>query len=301
MQNTSMTKVVALVVLTAATTVGLLSGGAAPSRAAGASGETDSASSALTLFNDDVETGDHSRWTSATGLGEDSGAVHTGSWATRATSTSGTIAHSGYRLAARRADCVVPKVRGKKLLSAKKSIRRHHCRVGVITYRFSSRVAKRRVLAQNPPAHSHRKRGAKVKLVVSKGPKTTAGPCGSKAGHASTISKVMWILMENKDYSSVYNDSAAPYETKIANKCGLASNYHAVSHPSLPNYVALTSGSTQGITDDDGPPSHPLDVKSIYGQAYPSAQGYAESMPSNCDLSGSGDYAVRHNPWTSAS
>jgi len=133
---------------------------------------------------------------------------------------------------------------------------------------------------------------------VKPGGKTTRGPCGSKAGHASTISKVMWILMENKNYSSIYNDSSAPYETKIANECGLATNYHAVSHPSLPNYVALTSGSTQGITDDDGPSSHPLAVRSIYGQAYPSAKGYAESMPSRCDLSGSDNYAVRHNPWT---
>ena len=132
--------------------------GAAPSRAAGASGETGSASSALVLFSDDVETGDLSRWTSSTGLGTDSGDVHGGSWAARAISRSGTIAHPRYGLAARGADCVVPKVRGKKLFAAKKSIRRHHCRVGKIRYRFSSRVAKRRVLAQNPPAHSHRKR-----------------------------------------------------------------------------------------------------------------------------------------------
>jgi len=56
----------------------------------------------------------------------------------------------------------------------------------------------------------------------------------------------MWILMENKD-SSIYDNAAASYETQIANDCGLAINYHAISHPSLPNYVALTSGSTQGI------------------------------------------------------
>ena len=124
------------------------------------------------------------------------------------------------------------------------------------------------------------------------------GPCGSKATQRSTIKKVLWILMENKDYAAVYGASAAPYETRIADECGLATNYHAVSHPSLPNYIALTSGSTQGITDDSDPSAHPLDVKTIYSQTYPSAKGYAESMPSNCDMYGGGDYAVRHNPWT---
>ena len=103
--------------------------------------------------------------------------------------------------------------------------------------------------------------------------------------------------MENHSYSSIIGSSSAPYENQIAHKCGLASNYYAVSHPSLPNYVALTSGSTQGITDDSGPSSHKLDVQSIYHQVYPSAKAYDESMPSKCDLSDSGNYAVRHNPW----
>ena len=123
------------------------------------------------------------------------------------------------------------------------------------------------------------------------------GPCGSQVGQTSTITKVMWIVMENHDYSSIVGSSSAPFENQIATECGLATNYHAVSHPSLPNYVALTSGSTQGITDDSGPSTHPLDVSSIYHQAYPSAKGYAESMPSSCDLSDSGEYAVRHAPW----
>jgi phospholipase C len=107
----------------------------------------------------------------------------------------------------------------------------------------------------------------------------------------------MWILMENQNYSSIYQNANAPYETQIANQCGLASNYHAVAHPSLPNYIALTSGSTQGITDDSGPSSHPLDVNSIYHQAYPSAKGYAEGMASNCATGGGTRYAVRHAPW----
>jgi phospholipase C len=103
--------------------------------------------------------------------------------------------------------------------------------------------------------------------------------------------------MENKNYSDIVGSSAAPYENQIAQECGLATNYHAVSHPSLPNYIALTSGSTQGITDDNGPSSHPLDVPSIYHQLYPSAKGYDEGMGSNCASGGGTNYLVRHNPW----
>jgi phospholipase C len=102
--------------------------------------------------------------------------------------------------------------------------------------------------------------------------------------------------MEKENYGDIYG--SAPYETQIANQCGLATNYHAITHPSLPNYIALTSGSTWGITDDNGPGSHPLDHPSIYGQTYPSVKGYAESIPGNCFLSDSGQYLVRHNPWT---
>ena len=103
--------------------------------------------------------------------------------------------------------------------------------------------------------------------------------------------------MENKNYSSIVGSPSAPYENQIAQECGLATNYHAVAHPSLPNYIALTSGSTQGITDDNGPSSHPLDVPSIYHQAYPSAKGYAEGMATNCATGGGTRYAVRHAPW----
>ena len=72
--------------------------------------------------------------------------------------------------------------------------------------------------------------------------------------------------MENKPYGDVAGSSAAPYENRLAHACGLATNYHAVAHPSLPNYIAATSGGTQGIGDDGPPSAHPLGVASIYGQ-----------------------------------
>jgi phosphatidylinositol-3-phosphatase len=110
---------------------------------------------------------------------------------------------------------------------------------------------------------------------------------------------VIWILMENHSFNEIIGNSAAPYINQLASHCGLATNYFAVSHPSLPNYIALTSGSTQGITDDNPPSSHRLNVPSIFSQLEGSPSRWRsleESMPSNCDRTDSGEYAVRHNP-----
>jgi phospholipase C len=105
--------------------------------------------------------------------------------------------------------------------------------------------------------------------------------------------------MENKDLSAVIGQPAAPYETALASSCGLATNFHAITHPSPPNYLAATAGSTLGVADDLDPKSHQLSADSIFGQvesAGLSWRAYEESMPKNCDLSSSGRYLARHNP-----
>lgn len=103
--------------------------------------------------------------------------------------------------------------------------------------------------------------------------------------------------MENQDYASIIGGDSAPYITSLANTYGLATDYSAISHPSLPNYIALTSGSDQGIADDGDPSSHPLNVPSIFSQLPGGgSRSLEESMPSNCDASDSGLYAARHNP-----
>jgi hypothetical protein len=76
----------------------------------------------------------------------------------------------------------------------------------------------------------------------------------------------------------------------------LATQDFAVSHPSLPNYVALTSGSTQGILDDGEPSTHPLSVPSIFSELSGNWTSLVESMPSKCDHVTGGEYAARHNP-----
>jgi phospholipase C len=139
---------------------------------------------------------------------------------------------------------------------------------------------------------------AVVALVPAAGHAQPQSPCGT-ASRAPRFHHVVWIWMENKSYNDVAGSSAAPYENRLAHACGLATHYHAVAHPSLPNYIAATSGGTHGIGDDGPPSSHPLGVASIYGQL--DARGktwrdYEESAPGRCPLASHGRYAVKHDP-----
>lgn len=124
-------------------------------------------------------------------------------------------------------------------------------------------------------------------------------PCGiqSKPG---TYKHVIWIWLENHSYNAVLGSAQAPYFNTLAKDCGVATNYHNVTHPSLPNYIAATSGLTYSSIQkfqSDCSPSASCDTsaKSIFGQGE-SWKSYEESMPATCDRSNSGNYAVRHNP-----
>jgi hypothetical protein len=121
-------------------------------------------------------------------------------------------------------------------------------------------------------------------------------PCVGLRKPPARFRHVIWIVMENESYGGILGSPDAPYLNKLAHKCGLAANFSAESHPSLPNYIAMTSGSTQGIDDDGGPDEHPLAVPSIFSQLGGGWRSLAESMPSNCDLDDASSYAARHNP-----
>lgn len=125
-----------------------------------------------------------------------------------------------------------------------------------------------------------------------------ARPCGV-ASSGATYAHVVWIWMENKPFGSVIGSSSAPYENALAKQCGLAVDYHGIRHPSLPNYLAATGGSTFGVSDDAGPSAHRIGDQSVFGQldsAGKSWRAYVESMPRNCATSPDGRYAVKHNP-----
>jgi phosphatidylinositol-3-phosphatase len=67
---------------------------------------------------------------------------------------------------------------------------------------------------------------------------------------ASTSSRVTVIVMENKEAPDVVGSASSPYVTALAHRYAIATRSYAIRHRSLPNYLALTSGSTQGMTSD---------------------------------------------------
>jgi hypothetical protein len=102
--------------------------------------------------------------------------------------------------------------------------------------------------------------------------------------------------MENRGYDQIAGSRSAPYLDSLARACGLATHYAGVAHPSLPNYIALTSGSTHGIDDDGSPSEHRLAVPSIFSLLGSRWRSLEQSMPADCDHGSSGAYAVKHNP-----
>jgi hypothetical protein len=120
-------------------------------------------------------------------------------------------------------------------------------------------------------------------------------------GAAHNVTKILTIVEENHGYTQM--QAGMPYLNGLAQQYGYANNFHAIGHPSLPNYVALVSGSTYGITSDCTVSSCPVSgAQTIFDQtitAGKTAKVYAEDMTSNCMTSGSGvgKYAVRHTAW----
>jgi hypothetical protein len=127
-------------------------------------------------------------------------------------------------------------------------------------------------------------------------------PAAASALPVPAFDHIFTILMENHSYSEIIGDTTdAPYLHSLATTYGLGSNRFAVSHPSLPNYLALTGGSTFGVTTDCNPSTCTQNQPNIAADRIVPAgktwKAYMESMPSNCLLSDSGEYAVRHNPF----
>jgi hypothetical protein len=111
---------------------------------------------------------------------------------------------------------------------------------------------------------------------------------------------IVLVMFENKKYSSINGSSSAPYFTTLASQSAKFTNSFAITHPSQPNYVALFSGATQGVTDDSCPAN--LGAKANLGRQLLDAgktfKGYSEAMPSDgytgCS---SGTYRRKHNSW----
>ncbi len=115
----------------------------------------------------------------------------------------------------------------------------------------------------------------------------------------SASSHVIVVLLENTEYGEVIGSSLAPYVNSLARRYGLMTQSYAIGHPSLPNYLALTSGSTHGITSDctDCVVSATNIVDQLQGAGIGWA-AYLEDVPKPCFTGArAGGYAKKHNPF----
>lgn len=117
------------------------------------------------------------------------------------------------------------------------------------------------------------------------------------ASRVPNFSHIFTIVMENREYSSIIGSPSAPYINSLANKYGLATNYTAVTHPSLPNYMALTGGKTAFTTDCAGCITSADDIADQVYDSGRTWKAYFESMPAACTTVDSGRYLQRHNPF----
>jgi hypothetical protein len=110
---------------------------------------------------------------------------------------------------------------------------------------------------------------------------------------------VVLIVFENKESSSVLGNRAAPTFNAYARRYAKLTRYYGITHPSLPNYLALVSGSTQGITTDCT--DCVVDATSLADTIEASGRTwktYLEGLPAPGYLGAeSGLYAKKHNPF----
>jgi phospholipase C len=133
-----------------------------------------------------------------------------------------------------------------------------------------------------------------------------AFPCGaSPRGHGKHSpvdlprpDHVVIVVMENKSFSDIIGNPEAPYINSLAKEGALLSRSYGVTHPSQPNYLALFSGSTQGVEDDSCP--HTFTGQNLGRELISAGLSfgtYSESMPS-LGYTGCvhGRYYRKHNP-----
>jgi len=133
-------------------------------------------------------------------------------------------------------------------------------------------------------------------LTTTPSPTTARAPASAQAGKIQPAHIVI-VLEENESPKLLGKN--APYIASLGKHGANFTNAYAETHPSQPNYLALFSGSTHGITSDSCP--HSYASANIGSQIIASGRtfkGYAESMPSNgytgCS---SGTFARKHTPW----
>jgi hypothetical protein len=128
---------------------------------------------------------------------------------------------------------------------------------------------------------------------------SAASTLGDSTPYLPRPDHIVMVIEENHSYRQIIDSPDAPYINRLAAQGAVFTQSFGVTYPSQPNYLALFSGSTQGITDNSCP--HTFSTPNL-GHALLAAgltfAGYSEDLPSVGSLICSvGLYARKHNPW----
>jgi len=133
-------------------------------------------------------------------------------------------------------------------------------------------------------------------------PTPNPSPTATPTPISLSFSYVFLVVEENHSYADVVGNSAMPYLNSLIQSYGLATEYYANTHPSLPNYLWLSSGGDDGVTADDcESATGALDVDNTVRElnlAGLSWKAYEESLPAVGYMGcASGEYAQKHDPF----
>lgn len=135
-------------------------------------------------------------------------------------------------------------------------------------------------------------------MLLGAGAGVTAAAPAQAASSVPRFDHIVLVMFENKSAAQI-TSSSAPFFASLAAQGASFSQSYAITHPSQPNYIALFSGSTQGVTNDDCPKTFAAgNLGAQLIAAGLSFKGYSEAMPSSgytgCS---SGTYRRKHNSW----
>lgn len=139
-----------------------------------------------------------------------------------------------------------------------------------------------------------------LSLLGACAPSNGGVPGPSDVAQLPITGTVFTIVFENHGAGAVLSETN-PYIMGLADQYGTADAYLANSHPSLSNYLLMTSGDTHGVGDDAPPADHPIDGTDNLADQLDAAgipwRAYMEDMGEPCRLEDAGEYAVRHDPF----
>jgi phosphatidylinositol-3-phosphatase len=144
--------------------------------------------------------------------------------------------------------------------------------------------------------------GASIAVLAGCSGPTNVGTQGvSTVSNPNVTGTVFTIIFENEAADTVITPSN-PNFWKLSHENGTATSYVSTTHPSLPNYIMLTSGSTNGVITDGDPKANvvvggnanladQLDAAKIPWRAY------MEDMGPSCNFDSTATYSAHHDPF----